>query len=252
MFGSLVSGLFGEGGSGMADEAIKKASEFGEEAKFKGYTTTGPIGSGTYDPDAGLSYGLGDAARAIFDPAMAGAAGLFGQLANFDPSRRAEEIYKEQAALLAPEFEQQRQRLGQSLFGSGRLGLKLAGESLGLGTDSGMASPEAIAQQRLQQQTLAQTMAGARGQALGEAGQLLGLAQGQAGVGLSLDQAAQNFMKLGLDAETARAMAALGAGQLMYKPYEMAAEMAQRDKEGMMDLVGTAAGAFLGNPAVFK
>jgi len=248
MFGALLGGLFGGGGSGIAGKAIKKAEEFGGEAKFRPVTATGPIGVGTYDPGEGLSYGLGEAAKGVFDPAMAGAAGIFGQLADFDPSQRAQEIYSEQAALLEPQFAQQREQLGQSLFGSGRLGVRMAGESLGLGEGAGMASPEAIAQERLQQQTLAQLAAGSRAQALGEATQLGQLGTGILGAGLSLDQATQNLMKLGLDAETARSVAALGAGQMMLSPYQWAAQMAQQDKETGMDF----AGGLLGNKSFLK
>ena len=51
-----------------------------------------------------------------------------------DGEQRARDIFRTSSALLEPEFEQQRQQLQSDLFGSGRLGLQLAGETAGAGT----------------------------------------------------------------------------------------------------------------------
>ena len=48
-----------------------------------------------------------------------------------DGEQRARDIFAKSSALLEPEFEQQRQQLQSDLFGSGRLGLQLAGETAG-------------------------------------------------------------------------------------------------------------------------
>ena len=68
-----------------------------------------------------------------------------------------------QSALLEPSFEQQRQQLQSDLFGSGRLGLQLAGETAGAGT--GMVQPDAYGLGLAQARALAETSALARQQA---------------------------------------------------------------------------------------
>ena len=241
---SILGGLFGGGGgSAVSQKAIEEAKRLGEEAYFKPYTVRTTGGTAGYTPGEGFYTNLAQPYQDILTPALTGAAGMFGQLAGFNPSQRAQEIYSEQAALLEPQFEQQRQQLGQSLFGSGRLGLKLAGESLGLGTDSGMANPEAIAQQKLQQQTLAELSARSREQALGEASQLGQIASGMLQSGMSISEMERQLMATGVDAETARAAAAYASGNLQMQPYEYAAKMAQRRQEGILGAIGSGFGA---------
>ena len=57
--------------------------------------------------------------------------------------QRARDIFRTQSALLEPSFEQQRQQLQSDLFGSGRLGLQLSGETAGAGAGTGMVQPDA-------------------------------------------------------------------------------------------------------------
>jgi hypothetical protein len=168
---------------------------------------------------------------------------LLSQFQGFDPSQRAAEIYGEQAALLQPGFEQQATALQSRLFGGGRLGLRLAGESQGLGASSGMVQPDALGLGRAQQQTLAQLAAQSRGQALGEQAQLGQMAQGLFGIGQGISGLEGQLMAQGLSAEQARSAAALGAGNLAISPYATAADMAQRQQEANAAFFGELAGA---------
>ena len=77
--------------------------------------------------------------------------------------QRARDIFRTQSALLEPSFEQQRQQLQSDLFGSGRLGLQLSGETAGAGT--GMVNPDAYGLGLAQSRALAETSALARQQA---------------------------------------------------------------------------------------
>jgi hypothetical protein len=176
--GSIVSGLFGKGGSGIAGQGIEEAARRAESAYFKPYTVRTGTGTTSYG-DGGFSTQLSPEYQALLGQALTGAGGLLSQFQGFDPSQRAAEIYGEQAALLQPGFEQQATALQSRLFGGGRLGLRLAGESQGLGAGSGMVQPDALGLGRAQQQTLAQLAAQSRGQALGEQAQLGQMAQGQ-------------------------------------------------------------------------
>ena len=78
--------------------------------------------------------------------------------------QRARDIFRTQSALLEPSFEQQRQQLQSDLFGQGRLGLQLAGETAGAG-NVGMVQPDAYGLGLAQSRALAETSALARQQA---------------------------------------------------------------------------------------
>jgi len=243
--GSIVSGLFGKGGSGIAGQGIEEAARRAESAYFKPYTVRTGTGMTSYG-DGGFSTELSPEYQALLGQALTGAGGLLSQFQGFDPSQRAAEIYGEQAALLQPGFEQQATALQSRLFGGGRLGLRLAGESQGLGASSGMVQPDALGLGRAQQQTLAQLAAQSRGQALGEQAQLGQMAQGLFGIGQGISGLESQLMAQGLSAEQARAAAALGAGNLAVAPYATAAQIAQEQRGQNAGFFGGLLGAGLG------
>lgn len=236
--GSVVSGLFGKGGGDISGQAVARARELAPGARFNPYTVRSGTGNTGYTGDGQFYSQLSQPYQDVLGTTLGGAQSLFGQMASFDPSARASEIFGEQAALLQPEFQRQAVDLQNQLFGSGRLGLRLAGESQGLGTGSGMVQPDALGLGQAQQQTLAQLASGARSQAFNEMGQLgnLGSQALQAGMGISGLE--QSLMGLGLNAEQARAAAALGAGNLEMAPYATQAAMAQQQRSGNMGLFG--------------
>tara|TARA_R110002153_G_scaffold171205_1_gene323990 strand:+ start:175 stop:1149 length:975 start_codon:yes stop_codon:yes gene_type:complete len=243
--GSLLSGLFGSGGADTAKEGIAEAAKRAEDVYFKPYTYTTGSGSTSYDPESGYSAEMSPAYQELLGSTLGGAQNLFSQAASFDPRQRGEDIFQEQSALLQPQFQQQAQQLQQSLFGGGRLGLRMAGESQGLGTGSGMVSPDALGLGRAQQQTLAQVAAGSRQQALGEQGQMFGMAGQALTAGMGISSLEQQLMQLGLTSEQARSAAALGAGQLAVSPYATAADMEQRQQEAGAGAAGSLLGAAL-------
>ena len=241
--GSIVSGLFGKGGSGIAGDAVRRARELAPGARFTPFTVTTGTGTSGYSGDGNFYASLSPEYQNLLDTSLGGAQGLFEQFASFDPSQRAADIYSEQSALLQPEFQRQATDLQSTLFGRGTLGKKLAGESLGLGRGSGMAQADALGLGRAQQQTLAQLAAQSRQQALGEQ-QALGAMAGQAlQAGLGISGLEQSLMGMGLNAEQARAAAALGSAQLELSPYTTQAEMQQRQQEANAGFFGDLAGA---------
>ena len=153
----------------------------------------------------------------------------------YDPRAAQQQMFQEQAALLQPELARQRQQLQSDLFGSGRLGLMLAGEAAGAGA-GGMVQPDAFGLGRAQSETLARLAASTRREAQQEQQTLFDqalrqsefnerqrqqlLAQLQTGeqglfqraVGIADIESA--LQRQALDFESARAQAALGA----YKP----------------------------------
>ena len=247
--GSLVNSFFGGGGSGIAGDAIGRARELGAQSVFRPYTVTTGSGSSQYLGDGQYQTTLSQPYQNLLGTSLAGASNLFGQLADFDPSRRAQEVFGEQSALLQPEFQRQAIDLQQGLFGSGRLGLRLAGESQGLGAGSGMVQPDALGLGRAQQQTLAGLATQARNQAFGEQAQLGQLASGMLQSGLNISGLEQQLMSQGLDAETARAAAAYASGQMQLSPYANAATIAQQQRGQNADFIGGLGGSLFGAAA---
>jgi len=232
----LDGGLFGDYGSGSAREAIDKAAELSGDIRFRPVTVGTTSGVAALDPQAG-EYGvaLAPAYQNILGSALGGAGGLFQQLAAFDPRQREREIFEEQVSLLQPEFERQEERLRQGMFGTGRLGLQLAGEGVGAGVDSGMVQPDVFGLGTAQQQTLAKLAAGSREQALGEAQQLGQLAQGMLQSGMSISEMERQLISLGVDAETARSAAEFGAARVQMSPYEYLFSSSQARSRGQGD-----------------
>jgi hypothetical protein len=225
LVGGITNALFGSGGAGTAEAAVARARELGKEAVFKPFTVTTGTGTAGYGGDGNYYSTLSQPYQDILGTSLAGAGSLFEQAAGFDPSARAQEVFGEQAALLQPQFEQQATALQNRLFGSGRLGLRLAGESQGLGTGSGMVNPDALGLGQAQQQTLAQIAAGARQQAFGEQAQLQQAAAGMLQAGMGISALEQQLLSQGVDAETARAAAAYASGTMQLDPYKTQAQM---------------------------
>lgn len=232
----LGGGLFGDYGAGSAREAIDKAAELAGDVRFRPVTVGTSSGVAALDPQAG-EYGvaLAPAYQNILGSALGGAGGLFQQLAAFDPRQREREVFEEQVSLLQPQFEQQEERLRQGMFGTGRLGLQLAGEGVGAGADAGMVQPDVFGLGTAQQQTLAKVAAGSRQQALNEAQQLGQLAQGMLQSGMSISEMERQLIALGIDAETARSAAEFGAARVQMSPYQYLFSSAQARSRGQGD-----------------
>jgi len=141
-----------------------------------GGTTTALSG-----PYAGLSSLVGSG-QGLLTQAGANAQRAPDQL-NFDMNtdQRAQDLFAQRSALLEPAFAQQRALAQQDMFGSGRLGLRLAGQGVGAG--SGMVQPDAFGMNQAQSQALA----GLSSQSTDDA-----FAQAQAMAGLESQRFSQN------------------------------------------------------------
>jgi hypothetical protein len=247
--GGITNALFGKGGAGAAGDAVARGRALGKEAIFKPFTVTTGAGSAAYGGDGDYTSTLSAPYSEVLRNALAGATGMFEQAAAFDPEMRAAEIFREQSALLQPEFEKQRQQLAGDVFGSGRLGLRLAGEAVGAGEGSGMVSPDAYGLMRAQSQTLAQLAPLAREQAFGEQQTIAQLAANMLNSGLSVSQLEQNLLGLGVNAETARAAAQYAAGNLELDPYKTLANIQQEQRGQNAGFFGSVLGGYLGGKA---
>lgn len=255
---SIIGGLFGGGSRGgggqrISQEAVNLAKEIAPSQTFRPYTVTTSMGQQGYNPFTGQQYSIMTPQyQQLLNQSLAGASNIYGQLGSFDPAQRAQEIYKEQEALLQPSFQQQATDLQSRLFGSGRLGLRLAGESQGLGTGAGMVQPDALGLGRAQQQTLAQLAAGSRQQALNEMQQLQGVAGNLLQSGLGITGTEAELIKLGVDSETARAAAQYAANSLMLSPYGAATTAASQAATNRMGLFGGITSGLLSSPGLFS
>jgi len=217
-------------------------------AQFQPYTYTSTIGTTTGKP-SGLAFNVGsniDPQLTALQQTALGATqpflqGYLGQAQEAIPmfsgvddgEQRAADIFRTQSALLQPEFAQQRQQLQSDLFGRGRLGLQLAGETAGAGT--GMVQPDAYGLGLAQSRALAELSSSARTQAQGEQAQafeqalggyttnlatrqqqlsnLLGGLQTGLGTAGTVTEFEQNLVNQGLSIEQARSAAQASSAQ---------------------------------------
>ena len=235
----------GGGGSEISDEAMAMA----QDAKFKPYSLTSGVGTTQWDKASNAyTSDIRSDLTGLQDIGFGGAGALAGQIGESygrdaaqlgfdrDLEGRTSDIFGQQSRLLAPQFAQQNQALKNDLFGSGRMGLMLAGEAAGAGA-GGMVNPDAFGLGRAQSQTLADLAGSSRQQALGEQQQaygidsgLFGINQGQQqlrsqnllsgasglfGLGSSVNDIENQLMNLGLTAEQARGAASAQGGQVL-------------------------------------
>ena len=154
-------------------------------------------GTGTSTSNAGgMTTALNEPYSGLSGLVGAGS-GLLGQAAqqsqqapdqfnyNFNPEQAGQDLFNQRAALLQPQFAQQNAQAQEGMFGSGRLGLRLAGEGVGAG--SGMVSPDAFGVNQAQSQALAGLAAQSTNDAFGQQMQRAGLDSNQ----FAMNQAGQ-------------------------------------------------------------
>ena len=160
-------------------KAKQKPAQPYKGAQFQPYTYTSQVGTTTGKPVGSYGFNvesqidprltsLGNLGLSTAEPFLTSYLDEVGKPVPMfggvdDGEQRARDIFRTQSALLEPSFEQQRQQLQSDLFGSGRLGLQLSGETAGAGT--GMVNPDAYGLGLAQSRALAETSALARQQA---------------------------------------------------------------------------------------
>lgn len=178
--GSALKGVLG-------GKAPKMKTYGGAQFQDFTYTTSQGGATGTKEGDKyNVAVNLSPELQALQEMAMTGATGLFPSYLQaiqqrpdqfqfgYDPRAAQQQMFAEQSALLQPEFARQRQQLQSDIYGSGRMGLLMAGESAGAGEGAGMVQPDAFGLARAQSQTLSDLAAATRQQAMQEQGQLFG------------------------------------------------------------------------------
>lgn len=241
--GSLVSGLLGmDSGVKYGKQAAEAGERYAKDVYFKPYTMTTGFGA-TAGDDGAYSSSLASPFYNAQAAALGGATGLLGQLSSFDPVQRQQDLFQEQAALLQPEFQAQQAGLESGAFGSGRLGLRLAGQGVGAG--SGMVQPDVFGLGQAQSQALGQLAVQSREQALQEGATLTDMATAMLAQGIGVAELEATLIKLGVDAESARATAAGLAGQIGTGGYQTMAQAGMAQDKAMGSLFGGIAGGLM-------
>jgi hypothetical protein len=181
-----MGGILGGGSGGKSKPAAPYAG-----AQFQPYAYTNQVGDTTgkqegkygFNVTSNINPTLADMGQYGLNNAQPFMEGFLGGASRDLPmfqgvdngEQRAEDIFNTQSALLQPKFDQQRQQLSNDLFGSGRLGLQLAGETAGAGA-GGMVNPDAYGLGLAQSRALAELSSASRDQAMGEQQQMFGQA----------------------------------------------------------------------------
>ena len=210
----------GSGGS-KSPKIDPRALDMAENAEFRPYTLTQGTGSTQWDEETNsFTTDFNPTLTSLQEQGYGGVGDLMGQIgdsygreaAQFgfdtgDTASRTQDIFSQQSALLQPEFAQQRSQLKNDLFGSGRMGLMIAGDATGAG-GAGMVNPDAYGLGRAQSQTLANLAVGSREQALGEQQQQFDMQAGMFGANQEQIQQRSNNLLSG-------ATGMLGFGETM-------------------------------------
>lgn len=211
-------GLFGQkeasDAAGDAAQAQVTAAAIAAEAgKFKPYGVTTGFGSSYFDPESGTAgYDLDPALAAYRDSLMQGSAASMPT--DFDPTANADKYYSEMQAMMAPQRAQQAANMQQNMFGSGRLGMRLAGEAAGAGA-GGMYQPDIFGMNRANALADQQLAMQARTQSMAELDSAIARSQGMFTGAMGVEEMGLRPLEIGAALGGRQASAGANAGQAL-------------------------------------
>lgn len=187
-----------------------------------GSVTGGQVGDHGYEWSADVAPWL----QELGGIGQAGAGGLFQDYlgtAQVDPYEASQEYYQRGLEQLQPELARQQVQAQERMFGTGRLGLKLAGEAVGAPAGTGMVNPDAYGLAAGQAKSLQDlwTNSLTQGQALqtNRLNQLSQAAQSMLSLGMKPSDVERELVKEAMAQETARSNA-LKSGTQTLTPQE--------------------------------
>lgn len=175
-----------------------------EMSQFTPYGVTTGLGTSFFDTEA-------KTAGYELDPRMAAYRDQLYNLGaqalptSFDPQAAAQTYYDEMQTMMAPARAQQATQLQQDIFGSGRLGLQLAGEAAGAGRGTGMYQPDVLGFNQANAMQDQQLAIAARDKAMAELDQAINRGTGLMRTGIGVEELGADIMTRG---------AALGGQQM--------------------------------------
>lgn len=239
-----ITGLYGQNiASNAAQDAGDQAAEVAriaaEAARFKPYGVTTGFGSSWFNPQTQQAgYTLDPALAAFRDYNLMGAGAVADQLAatGLDPQQQAAVYYQQAQDLMAPQRAQQQSELQQDLFGSGRLGMRLAGERAGAGRDTGgMYQPDVLGYQRAQEMANQKLAMDSRQMAQQEIDNMIRRSQGLFTYGTGVEELGMKPFQMGAQLGGAASNAGANAGQLLQTGLNAAANASAKAGMGWGD-----------------
>ena len=215
---SLGLGLLGQSQASNAAEAagdkqLEAAKIAADMSKFTPYGVTTGFGSSWFDTENNTAgYELDPALAAYRDKLMG--MGAEALPSTMDPTANAQNYYDEMQAMMAPARAQEQTQLQQNLFGSGRLGMRLAGEAAGAGA-GGMYQPDVLGYNKanaLADQSLAQQ---ARQQSMNELDAAIARGTGLFTSGIGVEELGMKPLAIGAELGGRASSAGANAGQYM-------------------------------------
>lgn len=195
-------GLLGQmqGASAAKDAASAQmdlANRASEMSKFTPYGVTTGFGSSWFDTEKQQAgYELDPALAAYRDRLMTMGGQALPQ--SMDAQANAQQYYNEMQAMMAPQRAQEQEQLQQNMFGSGRLGMQLAGAGAGAGA-GGMYQPDVLGYNRAQELANQQLAQQSRAQSMAELDASIARGTGLFQQGLGVEQLGMTPLSLGAE-----------------------------------------------------
>jgi len=192
-------GLFGQSSANKAaqqaaDAQLEAAKIAADAAAFKPYSVTTGLGSSYFNPET-------QEAGYVLDPALAAWRDQYSTMAaqaiptSMDTTANAQQYYDEMQTMMAPARQAENLQMQQDLFGSGRLGMRMAGAGAGAG--SGMVQPDVFGMNQARAQADQALAQQARSQAQTELDQSIARGTGLLQTGLGIEQMGLTPLELG-------------------------------------------------------
>jgi hypothetical protein len=198
----LLAGGLGLIGQSSANKAAKQAAASqleaakiaADAAAFKPYSVTTGLGTSYFNADDNTAGYTLDPALAAWRDQMMMSAGQ-AMPTSFDTTANAQQYYDEMQSMMAPSRQAENLQMQQDLFGSGRLGMRMAGEGAGAG--SGMVQPDVFGMNQARAQADQALAQQARAQAQTELDQAIARGTGLFQTGVGIEQLGLTPLELG-------------------------------------------------------
>lgn len=192
--GALINSSAAKDAAAAQIEAGKVAADM---AKFTPYGVTSGFGTGWFDAETQTAgYQLDPALAAYRDKLMG--MGAEALPTSMDVDANAQQYYNQMQDMMAPKRAQEQTQMQQNLFGSGRLGMRLAGEGAGAGA-GGMYQPDVLGYNKAQELANQQLAMQSRSQAMTELDAAISRGTGLFTQGFGVEQLGMMPMTLGAE-----------------------------------------------------
>jgi hypothetical protein len=236
---NLLPSLLGAVGSYQAQKKLGQAGDkmfsAGDQAwdrgQYKPYGVSTGFGSTSYE-DGAAKFNLDDRYRGQQDQ-MFGLGSSALQAAGGDYDQLAGQMYDRQRALGTANRSAEAQALGESMFGSGTQGLRVAGEALGAGTGAGKLSPQGYGFAQAFAQQDAADRANAFNQAQMQRERDIGIGSSMFSQGQGIDQLGMGMLGLGGELGQMRSAANNQAMGNLISSYGAGADLMARRGQAM-------------------